>query len=476
MNADFEKGLEGWQTRGQVSIETAKPLAGKSSLRLGPGDASVQQRYDVPGLRILFAGVWLKGVEGKASLHVRCYDRRKKLVQDLRADADPKQAASEKGAYASLYFKTQAFTSYVVVSLEKSGPGSFLADGLDWKDDDRDRVQHAPQVDLDAYMTPFWSTKRVLDETLLFFSEKGGPAAGKLLFQPTRIETVRDPISGKEYREGRDFRVEGKSLIALDGSSIPTMKDEAIPKGAYPWFDFTPLHLRVTYTHDDAWTGPVPAYQGDRLPKTMAKLQAKKPLTIVAYGDSITLGINVSGFRNVPPYMPPWADLFADRLGKHFGDPKVKLYNTGLGGMLASWAKENARDVVASLNPDLVLIGFGMNDFWSVEPEEFRKEIEATMAAIRAKRPNVEFVLIASMKFDPAYTEEAVYVNHLSDYAKELAKLAGPGVALFDMTTLSDALYRAKGAKNLGADPMHPDDFLARWYAQGLFALFDKPL
>lgn len=473
INPDFEKGLEGWKTSGDVKVETSTPLMGKSSLRLGSGKAAVEQRYDVPGLRILYAGAWLKGSGGEASVRVRCFDRRNRVVLDLRSAVDPKQASGPKGAYASLYFKTQAFTSYVVVSLEKSGAGSFLADGLDWKDDDRDRVEHAPQVDLDAYMRPLWREKTVLDETVLLLSTQGGAPQGNLLFSPAKILSVKDVLSGKEFREGKDFLMTGKTMTVA-GSAIPTLSDRAIPKENYPWLDLTPQHLRVTYTHEDVWSGPIPEYQGDRLPRTMAKLRRKKPLTVVAYGDSITLGINVSGFRNVPPYMPCWASLFADRLGKTFGDSKVKLYNTGLGGMLSAWAKENAQGVVASLNPDLVLIGFGMNDFWSVSPEEFRENISATMAAIWAKRPGAEFILIGSMKFDPAYTAEAIYVDHLADYGKELAKLRGPGVAFFDMTELSDALYKAKGAKGLGADPMHPDDFLARWYAQGLITLFEK--
>ena len=49
------------------------------------------------------------------------------------------------------------------------------------------------------------------------------------------------------------------------------------------------------------------------------------------------------------------------------------------------------------------------------------------------------------------------------------------GVRLLYMTELTDYLYKAKAAKDLMSDPMHPDDFLARWYAQGLVAMLDNP-
>ncbi len=73
--------------------------------------------------------------------------------------------------------------------------------------------------------------------------------------------------------------------------------------------------------------------------------------------------------------------------------------------------------------------------------------------------------------FDPEYTNEAVYRDHLRGYATELHSLVGAGVALLDMTAISDALYAAKRQRDLATDPMHPDDFLSRWYAQGLVAL-----
>jgi hypothetical protein len=92
------------------------------------------------------------------------------------------------------------------------------------------------------------------------------------------------------------------------------------------------------------------------------------------------------------------------------------------------------------------------------------------MNAIRSVHPATEFLLISSMKFDPDYTKEEPYVSNLSGYAIGLRALSGKGVAFFDMTELSRALYSAKSSKDLTTDPMHPDDFLARCYAQGVVA------
>jgi hypothetical protein len=52
-----------------------------------------------------------------------------------------------------------------------------------------------------------------------------------------------------------------------------------------------------------------------------------------------------------------------------------------------------------------------------------------------------------------------------------LHALEGPGVVGLDMTDISEVLYREKKAKDCVVNPLHPNDYLARWYAQGLVAL-----
>ena len=64
-------------------------------------------------------------------------------------------------------------------------------------------------------------------------------------------------------------------------------------------------------------------------------------------------------------------------------------------------------------------------------------------------------------------------MGHLHGYSEALKSLVGPGVGMLDMTGMTDYLYKVKAAKDLMCDPMHPDDFLARIYAQGLVTLLD---
>ena len=463
-NGDFTQGLASWRGEGSARVEAG-------AVHLGPGKGAVTRRYSVPGLRILWFGATMTpsapGVTGDVRL--RCYDAKDRLLMDLSAPAstDPKQAVP------AIYAKTQARTAYVTLSLEKTGEGGELvADDAILRDDDRKRVERKPMVDLDAATRPFWQGQRVEDETVLLLSKVGGAASGRLLFRPRRIVSVR--AEGKLLQAGRDYTLYGSTLTAVAGSAIPTLSEAEFAKGEFPWTDLRGRHVAVTYEHDDAWTGPVPDDQRARLTRTVARLRARRPLRVVAYGDSITHGMNVSGLRGVPPYLPPWPALFGHALERAYGG-EVEVANAALPGAGSYWAIENARDAVGALEPDLVLLAFGMNDFWSLTPELFRKNIEATMAAIRARSPGTEFLLVAPMRFDPVYTDDATYTGNLAGYADELARLTGPGVGLLDMTAMTDALYAAKGAKSLTTDPMHPDDFLARVYAQGAAATLVAP-
>ena len=85
----------------------------------------------------------------------------------------------------------------------------------------------------------------------------------------------------------------------------------------------------------------------------------------------------------------------------------------------------------------------------------------------------MEFLLLSNMKFDPAYvldsdTLKAFYMGNLAGYHEVLKSLEGPGVAGLNMTGISDVLYSGKRAKDCVVNPLHPNDYMARWYAQGM--------
>jgi lysophospholipase L1-like esterase len=459
INPGFDNELVGWEVKGDVSVSSEERVKGKSSVRIGKAGGSLSQTYKVPGERILWisASFHSSAAKTNARISATCLDRSGKVLLSLTAEPNSNPTAG-------IYFKTHSYTDRLIVKIENVQGSAVTVDDAQLNDEDKTIIRHNPEVSLDEAMKPFWEGHRIFNESVLLLSSSGESASGRLLFAPTKIISVTDPTHRIKFTRGVDFDVKGNQLVARGNSKIQTMSDKEFATGEFPWTRFDGRHVFVTYEHKSLWSRPYPRSQGEFLPRTVAKLKARKQLRLAAFGDSITLGINVSGFLNTPPYLPPWPSLVAHKLGN------VKLFNVALGGASSQWAKDNAKDLVGSLKPDLVLIAFGMNDFWSLTPKLFIANIKNAIDAIRSVHPATEFLLISSMKFDPDYTKEEPYVGNLAGYASELRALSGKGVAFFDMTELSQALYSAKSSKDLTTDPMHPDDFLARCYAQGVVA------
>jgi hypothetical protein len=77
------------------------------------------------------------------------------------------------------------------------------------------------------------------------------------------------------------------------------------------------------------------------LPNTLKKLKAGLPMNIVAYGMSITRGMNVSGYDNTLPYMPSYFELFGRSLQSLFQNRKISLYNAA--PALMAWGAKYIR-------------------------------------------------------------------------------------------------------------------------------------
>lgn len=157
----------------------------------------------------------------------------------------------------------------------------------------------------------------------------------------------------------------------------------------------------MTYTHKDAWKGAVPAYQGSKLPKTMQFCTQKKPLSIVYNGDSITVGAESSKWNNIAPFAPIWTQMVTEELKAVYGG-SIQETNTAVGGMDSKWGLDNVQENINKHNPNLVVLGFGMNDgTQGVKPEQFQSNIEKTIQAVRAKHPNCEFILVSTTLPNP---------------------------------------------------------------------------
>jgi hypothetical protein len=110
--------------------------------------------------------------------------------------------------------------------------------------------------------------------------------------------------------------------------------------------------------------------------KTRAKLQAGEPVTIVAWGDSVTSG----GDASVPA--KNYVNLFASTLQAKYPKSKITMFNAGIGGSNTNQRLPNLQKEVLAHKPDLVVIEY-VNDM-GMPLENLRKNYFSAIDQIHA--------------------------------------------------------------------------------------------
>jgi acyl-CoA thioesterase I len=319
----------------------------------------------------------------------------------------------------------------------------------------------------------FWKSPAMSGESLFFIGDDER-ATATLLFPPECIVSVTSATGEIEYEDGRDYVVDYPSgcMARVAGSRMPFTQQAELSspmKGPLEGDAFHRRQVAATYVHQPhLWRGPIPRFAGRALPKTFDHLYESKRLTICLMGDSISEGYNASGFTGVAPFQPPFGQLVADGIERAYG-VSVSLHNFGVAGSTADngvW--ETA--AVSKVQPDLVLIAYGMNDAGYASATDFTGHIQKIISQIRGSVPAAEFVLVAPMLPHPEW--EYVTEGRILGYRDGLARLCDAGVVLADVTSLWSALLTRKSQYDLSGNGInHPNDFGHRMYAQAILGL-----
>lgn len=345
-----------------------------------------------------------------------------------------------------------------------------------------------PYVSLKDYLQPFWKSDTVYSEATQPIKNSDRNAEAGLLFRAKKIISVKNTYLQKEYKKGRDWKYRNGKIVLSKRTAIPYFTQKELffkeKKGGVSMESNIPENyilfseggllqskqLAVTYIKEKEsnWQGKTPVYAVKQLPNTIAKLKERKPLNIVFYGNSIEAGANSSITLNQPPYLPTWPEMTILNLRDHYSG-SIQFKNKSKGGMLAKWGLENASDLINSEKPDLVVIGFGMNDGSSkVAPDLFLDQIKGIIQTIEISNPTCEFIVIATMLANPLAIQSQIQ----KVYHQPVLSLERSGVAIADMTSIHEELLRHKAYQDMtGNNVNHPNDYLARWYAQVVSAL-----
>ncbi len=342
------------------------------------------------------------------------------------------------------------------------------------------------KYDLDKYLMPVWEGNTIYYETALLV---GKDDQAPLLFPLEELIGVYDYGLQKEYVNGVDFVIEDNKIKRVDGGSLPFMpvdeyylnepayytitivnNRENSPSGK-KYFSFgekdsySKYQIAVSYRHSGKGDF-APQGKSQRFSAFIEKLK-KGRADVVFFGDSITAGCNVSGTPyggETPPYTEKFSIMICKRLQEKFS-AVVNHKNTAVCGWSTAEGLKEFAGKVTDAPADLLVLGFGMND-GRTNPKDYFDRTEQMVQLFREKNPEGNVVLIATTYPNT----ESDWVRNQPLFAKELYKLEEkyPFVAVADMTKMHyDLLERGKRYRDMtGNNVNHPNDFLARIYAQ----------
>lgn len=312
-------------------------------------------------------------------------------------------------------------------------------------------------------------------ESVVFVGEE--PAA--LAHAPVRagsvvVRNTYEPApDGIRYVEGRDYIVdtEAGTLRRLPGSRLPDFRQnllfgqEAFDHTEFPGFGNAAFFAYVDYDYQSADDWPVQAPHADRLPLTRAKLESGKRVRIVAYGDSITAGGDASR-----PELVFWR-RWAAALQAKYPEAEVVAVNGATGGDSTVQGLQRLQAKVVDERPDLVLVGFGMNDHNvnGVPVPQFEANLETIIRRVR-QGTGAELVLFSAFPPNPQWKFGS---HHMAEYADATRRVADrSGCAYADVFTNWQLIAKRKKPEDLLANNInHPND-CGHWiYFRVLLAL-----
>lgn len=275
----------------------------------------------------------------------------------------------------------------------------------------------------DAYVRPYWYTREIYNETVVFVGEEG---VATLMYEPREINSVRSYDLLTDYQEGKDYEIEGTQIKRVKGGNLPywkpdeyfleksnsssvsiTVNHSKIDEGLdlddsiqrYLRYDegakITSKQIAVTYRTDRLYDGVLPKNQTDKVVDFVEKLEAGEDVNIMIYGPSTGVGCNASGTSyggNINPYMPAFYDILVKYIEKNYG-VNVNLMNESVGGWKSSDLLANYDKKIKNKEIDLMFyICPGSNDGQTSEAT-YSANLSLTFQKFFKDYPNANLVV-----------------------------------------------------------------------------------
>jgi lysophospholipase L1-like esterase len=316
------------------------------------------------------------------------------------------------------------------------------------------------------------------ESVVLVGEEPANLAFAPLLSEPVTVRsTYRDGLPQTiHYQPDQDYVLNASGEIRrTPGSRIPDFGTnilygkEDFQHDQFPGFGNGRFFVYVDYAHRQNWERPSAKAEFGvvQLPKTRQKLQAGATVRIVAFGDSITAGGDAS-----EPSLIFW-ERWAAALRMKYPRARIETTNGATGGDATVQGLQRLEEKVLRQKPDLVLIGFGMNDHnregYGVPLDAFAANLRTMIARIRAST-DAEIVLFTAFPPNPKWHFGS---HNMAAYADATERVAREEHCAFaDVYHFWMSLAARKKPEDLLANNInHPNDYGHWIYLEALQSL-----
>ena len=183
------------------------------------------------------------------------------------------------------------------------------------------------------------------------------------------------------------------------------------------------------------------------------KLLSGIPVNIVSYGNSIAAGAEATS--EALRYQNRWVDY----LKKQYPYSKIKLEDASLPGYTTAEAILKWDATVGQKNPDLVLLGWGMNEanVGGISPSEYKNNLIA-LAQKSKQYKNTEVIIYSCFRPNENWRYASHKMDLYSKAAKEAAAIAN--CAYVDVYGVYEKVFARKDQPSLLSNNInHPNNF-----------------
>lgn len=267
---------------------------------------------------------------------------------------------------------------------------------------------------------------------------------GVVVYEPVR-DYVVDPV------HGTITRTEGSRIPDFSANMLYGKKE--FDHNQFPGFGNGAFFVYVDYTTKFVYPLFIPTFQADRLKQTRERLEKGGPFKVIAFGDSITTGGDASEERL------QFTRRYVQWLQEQFPKAEITFENGATGGDSTIQGLARLEEKVLTRNPDLVLVGFGMNDHNKncLEPDAFEANLVSIIETIKT-RTGAEVIAYSAFPPNPDWK---FGTHRMGQFAAATRRAADKAQCAFaDVFTVWEYVLARKDCPSLlGNNINHPNDF-----------------